>query len=298
MREERTIQKEIFLTGQGIHTGKKVDMLLKPSLSGGIIFRRADLDNFEFKVSPQKAKANYSTLLVHNSHEIRTVEHLLATLYIFGIDNLIIELNGEEIPIMDGSAAPFVEAILKAGIKLLPSKKKAIRITKPFIINENENYIAFYPDNEFKISYSIEFDHPLIQYQDLSFVINLKNFVTEIAPARTFGFLKDVEKLHALGLALGGSYDNALVLDENSLVNGTLRYQDEFVRHKILDLIGDLALLGYPLIGHFKAYRAGHSLHLKVVNFLLNSQEFWKYEENEINYRFSEAIANNNQKIS
>jgi|Deesub1362B_J571_1020462.scaffolds.fasta_scaffold00387_20 UDP-3-O-[3-hydroxymyristoyl] N-acetylglucosamine deacetylase len=293
MREERTIQKEIFLSGKGIHTGKKVDMFLKPATSGGVIFRRIDLDNFEFKVTPQKAKANYSTVLVQNGHKIRTVEHLLATLYIFGIDNLIVELNGEEIPIMDGSAAPFVEAILKAGIKLLPSKKRAIRLTKPFIINDNESYIAFYPANEFRITYTIEFDHPFIQSQSLSFIINLKNFVTEIAPARTFGFLKDVEKLKSKGLALGGSLENALVLDDNTLLNGSLRYQDEFVRHKILDFIGDLALLGYPLIGHFKAFRAGHSLHLKIVNFLLNSQEFWKYEENEIMYNFSETIINN-----
>ena len=175
MREERTIQKEIFLSGEGIHTGEKIDMLLKPSFSGGIVFRRIDLDNMEFKVNPQKARANYSTLLIRDTHEIRTIEHLLATLYIFGIDNLIIELNGEEIPIMDGSAAPFVEAILKAGIKLLPSKKKSIRLTKPFIINDSNSYIAFYPDNEFRITYSIEYDHPLIQSQSLSFVINTKN---------------------------------------------------------------------------------------------------------------------------
>ena len=294
MREERTIQKEIFLSGKGIHSGKRVDMWLKPATSGGIIFRRTDLNNLEFKVNPQRAEANYSTVLVQNGHKIRTVEHLLATLYVFGIDNLIIELNGEEIPIMDGSAAPFVQAILKAGIKLLPSKKKAIRLTKPFIINENGNYIEFYPDNEFKISYTIEFEHPFIQTQSLSFAINIKNFVTEIAPARTFGFLKDVEKLKARGLALGGSLENALVLDDNSLLNGSLRYPDEFVRHKILDFIGDLALLGHPLMGHFKAFRAGHSLHLKIVNFLINSQEFWKYEDNEIMYNFSETINNKN----
>jgi len=269
-------------------------MLLKPATSGGIVFRRTDLDNLEFKVNPHIARANYSTVLIKDGYQIRTVEHLLATLYIFGIDNLIIEMNGEEVPIMDGSAAPFVQAILKAGIKLLPSKKKAIRLTKPFIINENGNYIEFYPENEFKITYTIEFDHPFIQTQSLTFPINIKNFVTEIAPARTFGFLKDVKKLRAKGLALGGSLENALVLDDNSLINGSLRYPDEFVRHKILDLIGDLALLGHPLIGHFKAFRAGHSLHLKVVNFLINSQEFWKYEDNEIIYNFLKTLNNKN----
>ncbi|MFQ6083035.1 MAG: UDP-3-O-acyl-N-acetylglucosamine deacetylase [Candidatus Aminicenantia bacterium] len=297
MREERTIQKEAFLSGVGIHTGKVVDVLLKPSLSGGIVFKRTDLDDLGLKLNPQKIETAHSSLLVHNGYKIYTIEHLLAALYIFGIDNLIIELNGEEIPILDGSAAPFVEAILKAGIKLLSSKKKSIKIIKPFIISEDESYIAFYPDSEFKISYSIEFDHPVIQTQDLSLSINVRNFVTEIAPARTFGFLKDVAKLRSNGLGLGGSLENTIVLGEDSIINGSLRYPDEFVRHKILDLVGDLSLLGYPLIGHFKAHKAGHLLHLKAVQFLLNSPEFWEYEEKDISFRLS-LLAVNNKKIS
>ena len=282
MIEKITIQKEIHLSGVGIHSGTNVDLILKPSSSGQILFRRTDLDNLEFSLDSKKIETLSSTSLAGKDYKIQTIEHLMAALYAFGIDSAVIELNGNEIPIMDGSASPFVQAILKAGIKLLPEKKKVIKILKPFIIKEKEASVSFYPDSDFKITYCIEYDHPVIQKQELSLSINLKNFVTEIAPARTFGFLKDVPALRAQGLALGGSLENAIVLDEKDVISGPLRYPDEFVRHKILDLIGDLCLLGSPILGHFKVLKAGHALHLKAINFILDSPEFWTYDEESI----------------
>jgi len=282
MIEKITIQKEIHLSGVGIHSGTNVNLILKPSSSGQILFRRTDLDNLEFSLDSKKIETLSSTSLAGEDYKIQTIEHLMAVLYAFGIDSAVIELNGNEIPIMDGSASPFVQAILKAGIKLLPEKKKVIKILKPFIIKEKEASVSFYPDSDFKITYCIEYDHPVIQKQELSLSVNLKNFVTEIAPARTFGFLKDVPALRAQGLALGGSLENAIVLDEKDVISGPLRYPDEFVRHKILDLIGDLCLLGSPVLGHFKALKAGHALHLKAINFILDSPEFWTYDEESI----------------
>jgi len=282
MIEKRTIQKKVHLSGIGVHSGTNVDLILRPSSSGQILFRRTDLNNLEFTLDSKKIETLSSTSLAGEDYKIQTIEHLMAVLYAFGIDSLIIELDGNEIPIMDGSASPFVQAILKAGITLLPEKKKIIRILKPFIIEEKVASVSFYPDSDFKITYCIEYDHPAIQKQELSLSINLKNFVTAIAPARTFGFLKDVPALRAQGLALGGSLENAVVLDEKKVISGPLRYPEEFVRHKILDLIGDLSLLGSPVLGHFKAHKAGHALHLKAINFILDSPEFWTYDENSI----------------
>jgi len=254
-----------------------VDLLLRPSSLGGIIFRRTDLDNLELTLDPKKIETKSSTYLVSEECKIQTLEHLLAVLYMFGIDSLIIEINGDEIPIMDGSASPFAQAILNAGVMSLPDGKKSIKIIKPSSLGENDAVFSFSQDSDFKITYSIEYDHPAIQKQELSLSLNLENFIKEIAPARTFGFLKDVPALRAQGLAIGGSLDNAVVLDDKTVISGPLRYPDEFVRHKILDLIGDLSLMGSPLIGHFKAQRAGHGLHLKAIRFLLNNPEFWAY---------------------
>lgn len=277
MVEKGTLNKEIYLSGVGIHSGKEVDLFLKPSSSGKIVFQRKDLDNLELDLALNKIKAKNSTYLVSKGNKIQTLEHFLAVLYMFGIDSLVVEINGDEIPIMDGSASPFVQAILKTGIKFLPKKKKFIKILKPFAIKEKDAAFSFYPDSDFKITYSIEYDHPTIRKQELSLSVSIDNFITDIAPARTFGFLKDVPSLRAQGLALGGSLDNAVVLDEKGVISGALRFPDEFVRHKILDLIGDLSLLDSPLIGHFKAQKAGHRLHLKAIRFLLDNPEFWTY---------------------
>jgi UDP-3-O-[3-hydroxymyristoyl] N-acetylglucosamine deacetylase len=277
MIEKSTIQKEVHFSGVGVHSGKKVDLLLRPSSSGKIIFRRTDLDNLELALDPKKIETKSSTYLVSEECKIQTLEHLLAVLYMLGVDSLIIEINGDEIPIMDGSASPFIPAILGAGIMALPERKKSIKIIKSSFLEEKDAAFSFSPDSGFKITYSIEYDHPAIQRQELSLSLNLENFIKEVAPARTFGFLKDVPALRAQGLAAGGSLDNAVVLDEKSVISGPLRYPDEFVRHKILDLIGDLSLMGSPLTGHFKAHKAGHSLHLKAIHFLLDNPEFWTY---------------------
>jgi len=278
MIQKGTIKKEVLFSGIGVHSGKQVELWLKPSSSGEIIFRRIDLDNSEFHLDPKKIEAKNCSMLVAKKGRIQTLEHFMAVLFMLGVDSLIIELNGEEIPIVDGSAFPFVEAILKAGIKPLQEKKKSIKILKPFIIQEEDALISVVPDSDFRITYLIEYDHPAIESQELSLSINKENFIKQIAPARTFGFLKDVPALRAQGLALGGSLENAIVLDEKSIINGPLRFPDEFVRHKILDFIGDLFLLNSSIIGHFKAHKAGHSLHLKAVHFILDNPEYWTYE--------------------
>lgn len=278
MIQKGTIKKEVLFSGIGVHSGKQVELWLKPSSSGEIIFRRIDLDNSEFHLDPKKIEAKNCSMLVTKKGRIQTLEHFMAVLFMLGVDSLIIELNGEEIPIVDGSAFPFVEAILKAGIKPLQEKKKSIKILKPFIIQEEDALISVVPDSDFRITYLIEYDHPAIESQELSLSINKENFIKQIAPARTFGFLKDVPALRAQGLALGGSLENAIVLDERSIINGPLRFPDEFVRHKILDFIGDLFLLNSSIIGHFKAHRAGHGLHLKAVHFILDNPEYWTYE--------------------
>jgi len=278
MRQKGTIKKEVLFSGIGVHSGKQVELWLKPSSSGEIIFRRIDLDNSEFHLDPKKIEAKNCSMLVAKKGRIQTLEHFMAVLFMLGVDSLIIELNEEEIPIVDGSAFPFVEAILKAGIKPLQEKKKSIKILKPFIIQEEDALISVVPDSDFRITYLIEYDHPAIESQELSLSINKENFIKQIAPARTFGFLKDVPALRAQGLALGGSLENAIVLDEKSIINGPLRFPDEFVRHKILDFIGDLFLLNSSIIGHFRAHRAGHGLHLKAVHFILDNPEYWTYE--------------------
>lgn len=278
MREKGTIQKEVCFSGVGIHSGEKVDLILKPSLSGKIIFRRTDLNNLELNLDAKKIESKNSTNLVSKGCEIQTLEHLMAVLFMSGINSLIVELNGSEIPAMDGSATPFVREILRAGIRQLPDGQKSIKILQPFVIQEKEASVSFHPDQAFKITYSIEYDHPLIRRQELGLTVTKENFITEIAPARTFGFLKDVPALRAQGLTLGGSLDNAVVLDELGVISGPLRFPDEFVRHKILDLIGDLSLLAFPLVGHCKADKAGHRLHLKAVRFLLDNPEYWTFE--------------------
>ena len=274
MSKKGTLKKDIHLSGIGIHTGQEVDLCLKPSASGEIIFRRTDLDNLEVYLDFKNIKSKNSTYLESQGCKIQTLEHLLAVLYVFGIDSVVVEMNGDEIPIMDGSAALFAEAVQEGGIEHLPEKREFLQILKSHKIKENDASLSFAPDSDFKITYCIEYDHPLIQKQELSVSVNAESFMKEIAPARTFGFLKDVPSLRARDLALGGSLDNALVLDEEGLLGGTLRFPDEFVRHKILDLIGDLSLVRSPLTGHFKAHRAGHNLHLETVHFLLNNPEF------------------------
>jgi len=274
MAAKKTITKEVAFFGFGIHSGKPVELRLIPSDSGEIVFRRSDLKNLEFRLSFENIKTKNCTMLVTDQGKIQTLEHLLAVLWVYGIDSLTIELNQEEIPSMDGSALHFARAVQRAGFRELPEEKNLQKITKSFIIREGEASISVDPDAKLRITYQIEYEHPSIKKQHLSVVVNPKSFKREIASARTFGFLEDVPDLQKQGLALGGSYNNTVVLDKTRVVNGPLRYPDEFVRHKILDLIGDLSLLGNAVTGHFIAKKAGHDLHMRVVRFLLENPEY------------------------
>jgi UDP-3-O-[3-hydroxymyristoyl] N-acetylglucosamine deacetylase len=275
MAQKATIKKDISFSGVGVHYGQNVVCLLKPSKSGEILFSVKNEENFEIRIDPYQIESSWSTILTDGPRKVHTVEHLLAALYVFGVDSIDIELKGSEIPILDGSALPIAKALEECGIQTLSDKKTYLKVNKPFVVHEEDASISVGPDEEFTISYSIEFDHPAIQKQTFDLAVNAESFLLEIAPARTFGFLKDVERLWAQGLALGGSLENAIVLDEKGVINEPLRFDDEFVRHKIIDLIGDLSLVGYPLIGHFDAQKAGHSLHLKVVRFLIENPEYY-----------------------
>lgn len=278
MIRKRTILRPVSFSGVGVHSGEKVTLTLKPSSKGKVLFRRMDLGGLEVEINPRKTESQNCTCLLFDSGRIQTLEHLLAVLHILGLLSLEIELHGEEIPILDGSAAPLLEGILKAGLQPISQDIEAIRILKPHTLEEKGSRLSFSPDSDFRVTYAIDFSHPLIGRQDVSFALTRKLFREEIAPARTFGFLKDVEELRKRGLARGGSLNNAIVLDEERVISGNLRFKDEFVRHKVLDLIGDLALLGHPLLGHFQAERAGHRLHRQAVLFLLDHPDHWSRE--------------------
>lgn len=275
MELSHTLKKSIHLSGIGVHSGKNVNISLLPDEGGEIIFQRTDLKGMTFALDVESMITRNSTVLVQNDNKIQTIEHLMASLFALNINSLIIELDGEEVPILDGSAQVFTDALLEGGIRTLPIQKKALQISKSFRLHEHDAYITVAPHPKFLVSYSIEFDHPAIGIQELSLEVNRETFSQEIAPARTFAFLKDVPDLRARDLALGGSLENALVLDDTKVINGPLRFQDEFVRHKILDLIGDLSLMERPLCGHFIAHKAGHNLHLRTVRFLLENPDFW-----------------------
>jgi len=279
MIQKRTVRRPVSFSGVGIHSGKNVSLTLKPSADGKILFRRMDLGGRMVEIDPRKTESLNCTCLVFESGHIQTLEHLLAVLHILGLASVEVEIRGEEIPIMDGSAAPLIEDILKAGLRPVPHPVESVRILKPHTLEEKGARLSFSPDPDFRVSYAIDFSHPLIGRQDISFALTQRLFRQEIAPARTFGFLKDAAELHKRGLALGGSLDNTVVLDEERVIGGKLRFPDEFVRHKVLDLIGDLALLGRPLLGHFRAERAGHRLHHQAVLFLLDHPDFWALEK-------------------
>jgi len=268
--------------GVGLHTGKKVYLTLRPaSIDSGIRFRRIDLDEpVEILACPEKVgDTNLSTTLVENGVRISTVEHLLSAIAGLGIDNAYIDLTADEVPIMDGSAAPFVFLIQSAGIVEQNAPKKFIRIKKKIRVEDGDKWVEFRPFNGFKVSFQIDFNHPLFTQQKQTCVINFSttSFVKEVSRARTFGFQKDIEYLRSNNLALGGSQDNAIVLDDYRVLNEDgLRYDNEFVKHKILDSIGDLYLLGHSLIGAFSGYKSGHALNNKLLLKLLEDKDAWE----------------------
>jgi UDP-3-O-[3-hydroxymyristoyl] N-acetylglucosamine deacetylase len=278
---QRTIRRHISCVGIGLHSGNKVNLTLKPAPADfGIRFRRTDLGNLEVPATVHNLSGiQLATGLAHNEVSVETVEHLLAALVSLGVDNVIVELNSPEVPIMDGSAAPFIYLVQEAGIKRLQAPRKYLKIIRPIMISRGDKRIALYPSEHFKVTYSISYDHPLLRHQSRTLRITEESFIEELAPARTFTFLKDVEMLRQNGLALGGSLENAIVLGETGVLNNALRFDDEFVRHKILDAVGDLALVGYPVIGHLFAHRAGHALHTEFAAKILEETHAWRFVE-------------------
>ena len=283
MDAQRTIRRQVSCVGIGLHSGNKVNLTLKPAPADfGIRFRRTDLGNHEVPATVHNLSGiQLATGLAINEVSVETVEHLLAALVSVGIDNLIIELSSPEVPIMDGSAAPFIYLIHEAGVKRLQTPRKYLKIVRPIAISRGDKRIALFPSDHFKVTYSISYDHPLLRHQARTLRITEESFAEEIAPARTFTFLNDVEMLRQNGLALGGSLENAIVLGETGVLNA-LRYEDEFVRHKILDAVGDLALVGYPVIGHLVAHRAGHALHTEFAAKILEETSAWRLVESGV----------------
>jgi UDP-3-O-[3-hydroxymyristoyl] N-acetylglucosamine deacetylase len=278
MSAQHTLRRSVSCTGIGLHSGNKVTLSLKPAPADtGIRFQRADLGGLEIPaVVTHLGGIQYQTGLTREAVSVETVEHLLAALTALGIDNAIVELNSPEVPIMDGSAAPFVYLVNEAGVKRLQAPRRYLKVLRPISLTQGDKRIALYPSDHFKVTYSISFDHPLLRHQSRTMRVTEESFVEEIAPARTFGFLKEVEMLRQRGLALGGSLDNAIVLGETGVLNNALRFEDEFVRHKILDVIGDLSLVGHPVVGHLVAHRGGHALHTAFAARILEEADAWR----------------------
>lgn len=283
MIKQRTLKKEISISGIGLHSGKKVNLTIKPAPANkGIIFRRIDC-------SPVvEIPANYDhvgetllcTTLVLNDTKIATVEHLLSAFAGLGIDNAYVDIDSPELPIMDGSAAPFVFLIQSAGIKEQNSAKRFIRILKPVRIEDKDKFVQFTPYDGYKVSCTIEFNHPLFNGQPQIATYNASglSYVKEVCRARTFAFLADYEKLRSFGLAQGGSLENAIVIGDYKVMNEDgLRFEGEFATHKVLDAVGDLYLLGSPLIGAFEGYKSGHELNNKLLRTLMATEDAWEY---------------------
>lgn len=278
-----TLTQPVTISGIGLHSGKVITMTLRPAEAGtGIVFHRSEGDR---TVSIEAISANVvdtrmATVIGKSGLSVSTIEHLMAALSATGIDNLNIDIDGPEVPVMDGSAVPFIKEINKSGIRVLPQSRKYLAIRKPVTVVDGEKRVSLIPSRFFRISFDIAFDHPCIALQSRSYKVNRESFQREIAPARTFGFLQEVEYLKANGLARGGSLENAVVIGEKEILNPEgLRFSDEFVRHKILDAIGDFSLIGYPILGHIKAYKAGHDINHLTVEHLLAHPECWKLVE-------------------
>lgn len=282
MIKQRTVKNVIRATGVGLHTGEKVYLTVRPApVDAGIIFRRVDLDPVvEIKASAHAVKeTTLSSTLVQDGVKVGTVEHFLSAMAGLGVDNAYVELSGPEMPIMDGSAGPFVFLLQSAGILEQNAAKKFIRIKKKVTVTEDDKSATFIPYDGFKVSFSIDFDHPIFEESSQLSTIDFSttSFVKEVARARTFGFMRDIEFLRSQNLALGGSIDNAIVVDEYRILNeGGLRFDDEFVRHKMLDAIGDLYLLGHSLIGEFIAHKSGHALNNALLREILRQEDCYE----------------------
>ena len=281
MTKQKTINQEFSLQGIGLHSGREVSIRFIPlEENKGIIFQRVDKKALPIPINTQAiSEANFATIIGTNGSSISTTEHLLAALIGLGIDNIRIEVGGPEIPILDGSAREFVTALMETGIKTQHANKEFVEVSEPINVHLEDSWISMYPYDGLKITFSIEYPHPLIRQQSLSIDITPESFSREISYARTFGFKKDIENFHSLGLAQGGSLDNAVVLDDKVVINpGGLRAKDEFVRHKVLDLLGDMALIGSPLRGHIIAHKSGHALHHKMIYSVMDKKDRWFFK--------------------
>ncbi|MBM3202884.1 UDP-3-O-acyl-N-acetylglucosamine deacetylase [Candidatus Woesearchaeota archaeon] len=282
MIRQRTLKNVIRATGVGLHTGEKVYLTLRPATANtGIVFRRVDLpEPVSIEASPQNVgETTLSTTLEKNGVKVSTVEHLLSALAGLGIDNAYIDVSAAEVPIMDGSAGPFVFLIQSAGVEEQSAPKRFIRIKRSLKVVDGDKWASFEPYEGFKVSFTIDFDHPAFRDENKTASIDFSStsFVKEVSRARTFGFMRDIEALRQRRLALGGSLDNAIVVDNYRVLNEDgLRYADEFVKHKILDAIGDLYLLGHSLIGSFTGYKSGHGLNNQLLRELLAHQDAWE----------------------
>ncbi|TDT37873.1 UDP-3-O-[3-hydroxymyristoyl] N-acetylglucosamine deacetylase [Halospina denitrificans] len=282
MIRQRTLKNTIRATGVGLHSGEKVFLTLKPApVNTGIVFRRVDLD----PVVEVEAKAEYvgetmlSTTLVKDGVRVATVEHLMSAMAGLGLDNCYVELSAAEVPIMDGSAGPFVFLLQSAGIAEQEAAKRFTRIKREVTVEEEGKWATFTPFEGFKVSFTIEFNHPVFDGRSQNATVDFSStsFVKEVSRARTFGFMRDIEALRSMNLALGGSVDNAIVVDDYRILNEDgLRYDDEFVRHKMLDAIGDLYLMGSSLIGEFRGFKSGHDLNNKLLRKLIAEEDAWE----------------------
>lgn len=291
MRYQRTINKSIELLGIGLHTGKTVSLKLSPAPTDtGIVFTRTDKNSTITAHVDNVVATDFSSTLGWNGSSVQTVEHLLAAAAGLNIDNLYIELDSSEVPIMDGSAQPFVKVMLKSGIIQQDKIKSHIKILDTVEIREKDKFIKIEPSPFPYITYIMDYDHPMLNKQEFVYHYSIESFIKDIAPARTFGFLKDVEALQKMGLGMGGSLENVVVLDDDAILNKEgLRFKDEFIRHKVLDLIGDLSLMSMSFIGHITAYRSGHNLNTRLASAILSSQNKW---QNKLNNRWIEAGQN------
>ena len=283
MIKQRTLKNIVRATGIGLHTGEKVYLTLRPAApNSGIIFRRVDLNPVaDIKADPYAVgDTRLSSCLERDGARVQTVEHLMSALAGLGIDNVYVDLTSGEVPIMDGSASPFVFLLQSAGIEEQPAAKKFIRIKKPVEVKQGDKWVKFEPYNGFRVDFSINFRHPVFAHSNKRVIVDFEHtsYIKEVSRARTFGFMQDVENMRSQGLALGGSLDNAIVMDEYRVLNADgLRYEDEFVKHKALDAIGDLYLLGHPVIGAYSAYKSGHALNNELLRQLIEDATSWEF---------------------
>jgi UDP-3-O-[3-hydroxymyristoyl] N-acetylglucosamine deacetylase len=282
MSYQLTIQRPVEIEGVGLHTAVHCRVRFVPAPADtGIVFRRVDLDNFEIEAHVRNvARVSYATSLMKQGVLLSTTEHVLAALYSCGVDNVYVELDALELPILDGSAKPFIDILARAGTRRLRRLRRYIRVLKPLEFSDGDRLIGIYPADEFRVHCYVDFRHPAVPPQGVELTVNRETFSRELAPARTFGFTKDFQGLQAMGLIRGGSLENAIVIDDKAVMNGPLRFPDEFGRHKALDLIGDLALVGKPLKARIEAHRAGHALHTQLVTRLLADPSLWTVTTN------------------